>query len=254
VAASASGAPERPPIAWFTDPELTGPTHFTVTAEGRVFGHVATWGQPHVGYSGRNVFAPRSKAGYAYFATGVTLAAAESMAGAPFEVHTGPIVLGTSHAGPLASHPEAMAHYDDTGYAVADVAIGEDAHGIWVAGAIRPTTTEEQVRVLRASDVSGDWRKIGGALELVGVLTVSSAGFPIPRSLAASAAAMVPDVGQLRIGLDHGEMVSLVAAGMVRSGPMTAIAALARKVAELEATVRPLRSLALEATAARFVA
>ncbi|MEO5774998.1 MAG: Hint domain-containing protein [Sphingomicrobium sp.] len=264
VAAGAGWATsaDAPPAEWFTNPELGGPTHLTVTAEGRVFGHVATWGQAHVGYTGKQVFAPKSKASYAYYCTGVTTTAAPPAefdgvsTGVPtsLDVRTGPIVLGTSHAGPLASHPEAMAHYDNTGHALADVACGEDAHGIWVAGAVRATATDDQIRVLRASDVSGDWRAIGGNLEMVGVLTVNAPGFPIPRSLAASAAAMVPDDGRLRVGLDHGQPVSLVAAGILRSGPLDTVAKLARKVAELDAVVSALKPQALAAAAARLSA
>lgn len=40
----ASGAPSRPPAAWFQDPQLTGPTPLTVDDDGRVYGHLATWG------------------------------------------------------------------------------------------------------------------------------------------------------------------------------------------------------------------
>ena len=51
---------------------------------------------------------------------------------------------------PLSAHA-AMRHYDDTAIVVADVAIGEDEYGIWLAGAVRPDATEEQIRTLTAS-------------------------------------------------------------------------------------------------------
>ena len=56
---------------------------------------------------------------------------------------------------------------------------GEDEYGIWVAGAVRPDATEEQIRKLRASSISGDWRNIGGQLELVAALCVNQPGFPL---------------------------------------------------------------------------
>ena len=55
---------------------------------------------------------------------------------------------------------------------------GEDEFGIWLAGALRPGLAPERIRELMAADVSGDWRRIGGALELVGVLAVNVPGFP----------------------------------------------------------------------------
>ncbi|WP_284255390.1 hypothetical protein [Pseudolysinimonas kribbensis] len=112
-------------------------------------------------------------------------------------IATGPIILDTSHADPAFDQLSAMRHYSDTGHAVADVRIGEDHHGIWVAGALRPSTTPEQVRTLRASPLSGDWRSHQGSLELVAALAVSSPGFAIerPRALIASAGVMRSAVG-----------------------------------------------------------
>jgi hypothetical protein len=80
------------------------------------------------------------------------------------------------------------------------VAVGEDAHGIWVAGALRPDVTADKVRALRASPLSGDWRRIGNNLELVAALAVNTPGFPIPRPSGLVAS---------------GHVQSLVASGMV---------------------------------------
>src|SRR5205085_943051 len=41
---------------------------------------------------------------------------------------------------------------------------------------------------LRASAPSGDWRRIGGNLELVGLLAVNVPGFPVPRPQVLTAA------------------------------------------------------------------
>jgi hypothetical protein len=114
-------------------------------------------------------------------------------------IDTGPLSMGGGHAGLGGDLTAAISHYDDVSSAVADVAVGEDAHGIWMAGALRPTVTPEQVRTLRASSVSGDWRPMGRHLALVAVLAVNVPGFSVPRpQLAAS-----------------GEPVALVAAGVV---------------------------------------
>lgn len=186
----ASGAPDAPPIEWFLDPELEGPTPLTITDDGRVFGHIALWGTCHIGLPGCTT-APRSEANYAYFRTGATRVTCED--GCAEQVPTGVITLGTSHADIRSNPRRAVLHYEHTGLGAADVAAGEDAHGIWVAGAVRPTVTEAQVRELRAAAPSGDWRSIGGNLELVAVLAVNVPGFPVPRPAAHIAASGAPD-------------------------------------------------------------
>ncbi len=172
---------QAPPAEWFTDPHLDGPSGITVTPEGRVYGHVAAWDTCHIGLPGC-VTAPRSRSGYEYFLTGGVLLDDGST------IPAGRLTVATGHPDLSMSASDTAAHYDHTGTAVADVTAGEDEHGIWVAGAVRPGATEDQIRVLRASPPSGDWRDIGGALELVGVLCVNVPGFPIPRARARVAA------------------------------------------------------------------
>ena len=176
-----AAAPVAPPEAWFANPQFDGPTKVRVDGD-RVYGHIATWGTCHIGFGdNRCIQPPVSHARYAYFATG-TLLTAEGT-----EVHVGSITVDAPHAGRRLRASAAAAHYDNTGTVAADVAIGEDEYGIWVAGALRPGTTEEQVRTLRAAALSGDWRKLSGHLELVGLLAVNVPGFPIVEThLAAS--------------------------------------------------------------------
>lgn len=186
VAASGLCAPSE----WFANPRFERPTPMTVTDEGRVFGHLAEWGTCHVGYPGTCVAPPTSASGYAYFLTGAVLTEAGT-------IPVGQITMDTGHAVPSRMRP-ALAHYDDTGTVVADVNCGEDDHGIWVAGWVRPGTPPEKVVALRGSSLSGDWRKVGTEMEMIAALAVNSGGFPIPR-----------------VGIADGEQVSLVAAGMV---------------------------------------
>ncbi len=168
-------APVCPPAEWFNDPKFTGQTPMTVTDEGRLFGHVATWGSCHIGFSDQCVTPPRSKAAYQHYLTG------EILCDGGERLAVGQITMDTGHAPMNANGARALAHYDNTGTAVADVTVGEDAYGIWMAGAIRPQLDGLKVRGLMASDVSGDWRRIGGNLELVGVLAVNVPGFPKAR-------------------------------------------------------------------------
>src|SRR5699024_2185135 len=44
----ASAAPIEPPQEWFYKPEADGPTALTITDDGRVYGHLATWDTCHV--------------------------------------------------------------------------------------------------------------------------------------------------------------------------------------------------------------
>lgn len=208
----AGSIPVAPPSSWFDNPKLDGPTPLTITDEGQVYGHIAAWHVNHIGMAG-STKPPRSRSGYSYFHTGVV----RTEDGA--DVPVGQLTLAGGHAALEASASEAVKHYDDTASAFADVHAGEDRYGIWVAGALRPGTTPEQIRAVRASAPSGDWRPINGYLELVAVCQVNVPGFPIARARVAS-----------------GAVVALVAAGAsvlakMKSDPM---AELAERVERLE--------------------
>lgn len=202
LAVAAAGGPLDPPADWFTDPLLTAPTPLTFTDDGRVFGHIATWGTCHIGQSGACISPPRSGASYSYFTTGAV------RCDDGCEIPVGTLTLGTGHASLSDNHREAASHYDNTGTAVADLAVGEDEFGIWVAGAQRPNLPDEVLRAARGSAPSGDWRRIGGNLELVAVLAVNVPGFPVPRArvaagqqvaLVAAAAPEVLDPAEVRL-------------------------------------------------------
>jgi hypothetical protein len=175
----ASSIPVVPPAGWFENPKLSKPTPLTVDDEGRVYGHIAAWSQDHIGMS-YGTKPPRSRSKYAYFHTGVVRADD----GKDYPV--GQLTLAGGHASLEASAADAAKHYDDTGSAIADVHAGEDAYGIWVAGALRSSASPEQIRALRASAPSGDWRPINGSLELVAVCQVNVPGFPVARARVAS--------------------------------------------------------------------
>jgi hypothetical protein len=173
-------ATERPNGDWFTDPLLTGPSPIVVTEDGRIFCHLATWGTCHIGISDVCITPPSSPTDYSFFRTGTVLTTTG-------EVPVGQITMGTGHANLQLNASRTVAHYDNTGTVVADVAAGEDEYGIWISGAVRASATPEQIAALRGSALSGDWRTIRGHLELVAALAVNVPGFPIPRiGLAAS--------------------------------------------------------------------
>ncbi len=199
TAAAAGMTPLHPPADWFRDPRLNGPTALEIDEDGRVFGHLALWGTCHTGFPGVCTTAPSSSTNYKMFHLGV-VDTEESI-----PISCGQITLDTGHAPTSYGMEKTVAHYDHTGCAVCDVVCGEDAFGIWVAGAVRPGIKAETVRKLRGSKLSGDWRSVNGHLELVGILAVNVPGFPVPRTQAAIAASAAGE----------GEVLSLVAAGIV---------------------------------------
>lgn len=199
---SAAATRTRPPGAWLEDPGLEQATPLVVEWDElaglhRVFGHLAAWGTCHIGLGlsvgdgNECITPPESPSDYAYFRTGAVRTAGGEL------VPVGHITLGTGHAPASMANRPAAAHYDNTGTVVADVAVGEDEHGIWIAGALREDADPD---ILQAATLSGDWRTIGGKYDLVAALAVNVAGFPIPR---------------MQVSASAEGTTSLVAAGVV---------------------------------------
>lgn len=179
----ASASPEAPVLPGlddFRNPGFTELSPLVVEEPNsfgyrRVQGHIAPWGQCHIGLPGC-VTAPFSASGYAYFHTG------EQMTREGSVLPVGTLVAGPRHADPQLAFQAATAHYDDPEAAVAKVVAGEDDYGIWVSGWLLPQAADKAVDIFRSSPVSGDWRRIGGSLELVAVCSVNAPGFPVPRA------------------------------------------------------------------------
>jgi hypothetical protein len=218
-----SDIPMTPPTNWFDNPNLTKATPLTVDDDGRVYGHIAAWNVNHIGLP-RATKPPRSRSNYAYFHTGVLRTDNGS------DVPVGQLTLAGGHAPLNADAASAARHYDDTASAVADIHVGEDEYGIWCAGSLRPGLEEMQIRALRASAPSGDWRPIQGSLELVAICQVNVPGFPTARAMIAS-----------------GKILALVAAGahqmaVMRSQAVQTLAARADLLGQLAATAPDLKS------------
>lgn len=210
LASSATVDYDAPPAKWFENPRLDRLTPLTVTEDGRVYGHAADWNSAHMSFQDTVVRPPR-EGEHVYFRLGEVVTAEGT------RVATGTITLGTGHAPTYGVDPRrAVEHYDNTGTAVADVASGEDEHGIWVAGAVRPGVTAARVAELRAAKLSGDWRRIGGQLRLVALLAVNVPGFAVPR---------------LRAEVSEGRQLALVAAGILPDHEVAAERAAIRSVA-----------------------
>lgn len=180
----ASGAlATRAPLSAFANPQLCGETPVTVTEDRRVYGHVATWrqhdGTPtcHTGSpSGQCITVPHSRTDYSYFHLGSYMTAEGK------EISVGTLTADTDHAVDEMNYVNTASHYANTGKAVAVVRVGEDQFGIWFAGTLLDTATEGQITTLRRAPLSGDWRTIGGNLEMVAALAVNTPGFVVPRA------------------------------------------------------------------------
>lgn len=202
VTASGAGmAPVNPPSKWFTTPDLDTLTPLTVTDEGEVYGHIAGWGTCHTGYPERCVTPPTSEDDYSLFHLG------EVKCDDGTRVAVGKITAGGPHADLRLDWQAAAAHYDTTGWAAADVRVGNDAHGVWCHGALRPGITAEQAREFMASVPSGDWRPASpkaNTIKLMAILAVNVPGFPVVRANVASG-----------MGDSPARTLALVSAGVV---------------------------------------
>ncbi len=173
-----------PPDEWFEPFELDGPTPITITADGRVYGHLASWDSCHRSpafQSAGQCVKPPSDPSPAFFYSGGQVLTAS---GALRDV--GRLTVGAGHAHEKLGLVAALEHYDDASTAAAVVRVHEDAYGIGVYGAVTPDATAEQVAAMRRSPFSGDWRKERGRFRLNAAHAVNTGGFPITRGLVAS--------------------------------------------------------------------
>lgn len=187
---------------YFRNPGLEEPTPVTRGEDGHIFGHLGIWEQCHIAYQVCTTVPP-SETDYAYFLTGQVFTDAGPVA-------VGQLTVGGGHADMKLGIRAALAHYDNVASAVADITVGEDAHGVWFSGKIRPWATEQQIHELFAAGPSGDWRGVRyrgrDSMELVAAHAVNVPGFPIPRA---------------KFAVEGTRQVSLVAAGMPDRGRLS---------------------------------
>ncbi len=166
LVACASG-PIAPPAEWFVDPKFKQQTPLTVTPDGQVSGHVATW-DCHLGYEGMCMTARPSRDGYARFHTG-SLITEDGM----------PVKIGrisvAPHAPKQMTPEQVMAYYSDAKKVAAFVCLYEDRFGIACAGVTRSDAPRELLRDFLANPPSGEWRRG----ELLGISSVPLPGLPV---------------------------------------------------------------------------
>ena len=171
----ASAVPVHPPVGWFEDPKLAELTPVTITDDGQVFGHLCGKNTCHIGF-GSCKTSPVDCDYDNYFHLGALKTAEGDI------VHVGHMTFGGGHA-PLENNAQtAASYYDSTSRVSADIRCGEDEFGTWIAGALRPSLSNEDVREIRSAPLSGDWRPIKGKLQLIAAHAVNVPGFPISRA------------------------------------------------------------------------
>ena len=171
--------PDLPPAEWYSEPDdvpLAGA--FNITDAGRIYGLLAPLGTSHRAWAanGSRMEAPFGNVDYSRFMGSWALTASG-------QVPAGPITMDCGHAGRLrANHDVAPAHYDNACSIIGACAVGESRRlgGVWMAGALLPGVSPEQVARALACRASGDWqphpdRK--GWTELVACLLVPSPAF-----------------------------------------------------------------------------
>lgn len=174
--------PDLPPAEWFTEPtDEPDIGAITVTDDGRIFGYLAPKHVAHRGYRDKRVEVPTGNVDYGVWMNRTTIA--ETADGEFQRIATGPITMDCGHASgsPHVRGAARRDHYDNSCSVVATVRAGENARGVWIAGAVLPDVTPEQVRRMMACQLSGDWgphREKPGKRELAAALLVPVPGFP----------------------------------------------------------------------------
>jgi 2'-5' RNA ligase len=174
--------PNVPPADWFTEPPADLPQGaFTITDEGRVYGYLAPAGIAHRAFRNRRVEVPMGNVDYSRWM------GSEAIVAGGGRVVAGPITFECGHCDPRASTDptKRMEHYDNSCSIAAKAAIGENEHGVWIAGALEPGVSAEQVSRMLGCRLSGDWAphpEKAGWREFVAALLVPVPGFPMARS------------------------------------------------------------------------
>jgi 2'-5' RNA ligase len=206
--------PNVPPAEWFSEPPADLPQGaFTVTDEGRVYGWLAPAGIAHRAFRNRRVEVPMGNVDYSRWM------GSEALVAGGGRVVAGPITFECGHcdpSGPTAS-AKRMEHYDNSCSIAAKAAIGENEHGVWIAGALEPGVSAEQVSRMLGCRLSGDWAphpEKSGWREFVAALLVPVPGFPMGRSapstLRVADGALVAAAVPIRLEVTESEVVEPV--------------------------------------------
>lgn len=170
---------DLPPADWFYEPrDMPDVGAITVTDDGRIFGLLAPRNVAHRAFADRLVTVPHRHVDYSTWMCRETIVAGGG------RIAAGAITMDCGHApvGRGGHAQPAVDHYDNACSVVASACVGENQHGVWIAGSLMPGVSPSQVARMLACQLSGDWRphrSKPGTRELCGVLLVPVPGFPV---------------------------------------------------------------------------
>jgi hypothetical protein len=169
VAEAAANAPAAPPKEWFEPVAVDGPTPPTVTAQGRVWGHIGQAGVCHAGIPDTCVTIPPTRTAYGAFHRG------EQVTAEGDTVRVGYLYTGCGHSGLDTTLDEARDYLDSACVRTAAGRVHDTEWGPLFVGALVPGVTAADVA--RLYKLSGEW--FTAPLELHAAVGVEDAGFPV---------------------------------------------------------------------------
>jgi hypothetical protein len=184
ASAEAIRSPNIPPKEWFSEPKEV-PEHgaIHVTDEGRIYGYLAPRNIQHRAFE-HKVIVPMGNVDYSGWMNRTTFVLGDS---GSERIKAGPITMDCGHASAeaWAGADVSSDHYENSCSIVASVCVGENRHGVWVAGALLPDLSTSQIQRILMCQLSGDWRRHrehSGMKELTGALLVPVPAFPVHSS------------------------------------------------------------------------
>ena len=155
--------PVRPPSSWFDLPDFEWGEFDNVDVlhadnNGRFIGYLGFHGVPHGSFKGKKVYMPKEKSHDFFHLKSVTCEDGT-------KVLTGTITFDTEHSAKGSTPEQIKKHFEKTGWVAADVRIIDDGKGYLAVGALRPEITENQIREINGSCLSGEWEPEPGKTE-----------------------------------------------------------------------------------------
>ena len=186
--------PDLPPAAWFDEPDSMSPHgELRVEETGRIYGYLAPKLVAHRSFPGQRVQVPMGRVDYSGWQN-KPWPVAEG-----HKIYVGVITAECGHASTNPadrSYDHRREHYDNTCSVVAHARIGENRHGVWVAGALAPWIDAERLGKVMSCQLSGDWAPHAdkpGWRDFIAALFVPVEGFAkrVPASVRVADGALV---------------------------------------------------------------
>ena len=146
------------------------PTPICVDKDGRVFGNLADWSQPH---AATGEFCPRPSTYDNFHKDNAVITDRGPVA-------TGPIFFLNGHPDENIGNGDPNKAYGGVENAWCDVVVTNGKWGPWISGHVRPGLSANALYVARASKISGHWTK--DRTKLLAIVSVNQGAFHVPNS------------------------------------------------------------------------